>query len=127
MPEEPNTNRHILFIEDEPFISDLYSYSLQKAGYKVTVVKDGIEAYGAAKDGDFEIILLDLMLPNLLGMDILKRLRAELPSLKSKIIIVTNLEQTSTQRADIEKLADGYLIKAELTPHQLLAYLAKIK
>ena len=121
-------NKHkLLFIEDEPFIGELYMRALVKADYAVELIKDGEAAFQQAKTGDYDIILLDLMLPNLLGMEILKRLRAEVPDLKSKIIIVTNLEQTGEQRAEIEKNADGYLIKAEITPKQLVDFLSKIK
>jgi len=127
MPDEPQITRQILFIEDEPFIGELYTRALLKAGYQVRLVKDGKESYELAKSGNYDIILLDLMLPNLLGMQILKQLRQEVPDLKSKIIIVTNLEQTGEQRAEIEKNADGYLIKAEITPKQLVAFLSKVE
>lgn len=127
MSEDTKASRTVLFIEDEPFIGELYSRALKKAGYDVEVVKDGQQAYERAKDGNYDIVLLDLMLPTLLGMDILRKLRKEVPDLKSRIIIVTNLEQTGEQRAEIEKLADGYLIKAEITPKQLVTFLEKVK
>jgi len=127
MTDDTTTPRNLLFIEDEPFIGELYMRSLLKAGYQVKLVKDGKEAYELAKTNDYDIVLLDLMMPNLLGMEILRQLRKDVPELKSKIIIVTNLEQTGDQRAEIEKQADGYLIKAEITPKQLVAFLDKIK
>jgi len=126
MTNDSHHLRSILFIEDEPFIGELYSRALQKAGYKVEVAQDGKLAYDLARSDKYDIILLDLMLPNILGMQILRNLRREVPELKSKIIIVTNLEQTGPQRAEIEKQADGYLIKAEITPRQLVAFLDKV-
>ena len=62
------------------------------------------------------------MVPNVTGIEILRRLRTEKPDLKAKIIITTNLEQRDDVRADIEKQADGYVVKAELTPRELVAF-----
>jgi DNA-binding response OmpR family regulator len=121
--------RSILCIEDEHFISELYERSLKKAGYNVTVISDGEEALRAAQANSYDIILLDLMIPNLTGIEILRILRdpTRLPPISSKIIIITNLEQRQDVRADIEKQADGYLVKAELTPHELVDFVNTIK
>jgi CheY-like chemotaxis protein len=121
--------RTILCIEDEHFIGELYSRALTNRGYKVTVIGDGAEGLKAAETNQYDIILLDLMLPNLTGIEILRALRdpARMPAIKSKIIITTNLEQREDVRADIEKQADGYLVKAELTPHELADFIDKVK
>jgi len=125
----PPTGRTILCIEDERFISELYSRSLTKAGYQVTVVADGAQGLSEAQTNKYDIILLDLMIPNVTGIEILRALRdpARVPPIKSKIIITTNLEQRDDVRADIEKQADGYLVKAELTPHELADFINTIK
>lgn len=124
-----STGRPILIIEDEPFISELYSRALTKGGYQVTAIADGAEAIKAAQTNKYDIILLDLMVPNLTGVEILRALKdpARVPPIKAKIIIATNLEQREEVRADIEKQADGYLVKAELTPKELVAFLDNIK
>ena len=128
MPDTTNnTPRKILFLEDEPFISELYARALIKANYSVKVARDGAEGFTEAKTNNYDIILLDLMIPNMLGLDVLHRLRAEIPGLKAKIIIATNLEQSKQRRAEIEKQADGYLIKAEVTPRQLVEFLNNVK
>lgn len=132
MPEEsttPNTNRTVLIIEDEHFIGELYARALTKSGYKVTVITDGVVALDDAQRNDYDIILLDLMVPNLTGIEILRTLRdpARVPPLRSKIIITTNLEQREDVRADIEKQADGYVVKAEVTPKELAAFIGTIK
>ena len=119
--------RKVLFIEDELFIGELYTRALTKANYQVKIIKDGEEGYKEAATDTYDIILLDLMLPNMLGLDILKRLRTEKPNLKAKIIITTNLEQSKDHRQAIENEADGYLIKAEVTPRQLVEFLGNIK
>ena len=130
MPEDTKTpqNRTILCIEDEHFISELYARALTKAGYQVTVEADGVKALEAAQTNQYDIILLDLMVPNMTGIEILRALRdpARVPPIRSKIIITTNLEQREDVRADIEKQADGYVVKAEMTPNELVTFLSTV-
>lgn len=120
--------KKILCIEDERFISDLYARALTNAGYDVTVVNDGELGLHHASSGNFDIILLDIMLPTINGVDMLYKLKSKhvTPSLKSKVVITTNLDQKEEIRKQVESLADGYLIKAEITPKQLVAYLQQI-
>ncbi|MDB5164650.1 MAG: Response regulator receiver protein [Candidatus Saccharibacteria bacterium] len=122
-------SRTVLCIEDEHFISELYTRALTKGGYHVTVEGDGEKALAEAQTDKYDIILLDLMLPNLTGIEILRTLRdtARVPPLRAKIIITTNLEQREDVRADIESHADGYLVKAEMTPHELVNFLDTVK
>lgn len=124
--QQAPTGKKILCIEDEHFISELYVRALKKAGYDTTVIVDGQQGLEAAMTNRYDIILLDIMLPNLLGIDVLKQLRRDKPDLKSKIIITTNLEQDEQGRAAIEQQADGYVIKAEMTPRQLVEFLAQL-
>jgi CheY-like chemotaxis protein len=117
--QEPN-GKKILCIEDEHFISELYARALRRGGYDVTTMLSGEDGLRAAESDEYDIILLDLMIPGITGFEVLRRLRQEKPNLRAKIIITTNLEQEDESRAEIEKMADGYLIKAEFTPHQLI-------
>lgn len=118
----------VLCVEDEHFIGELYQRALSKAGYDIKVVVDGLEGLKEAQTDQYDIILLDLMVPNMTGMEILSKLRGpeQNPPLKAKIIITTNLEQKEETRADIEHQADGYLIKAEVTPKQLVDVLKTV-
>jgi DNA-binding response OmpR family regulator len=128
-PVQSQPPRSILCIEDEHFISELYERALTKGGYHVTVKADGNEALKEAQTNNYDIILLDLMVPNLTGIEILRQLKdpARVPPIRAKIIIITNLEQREDVRADIEKQADGYLVKAELTPHELVEFINTVK
>lgn len=127
-PDSPKPVKRVLCIEDEHFIGELYERSLTNAGYEMTLEIDGAKGLQLAQTDDYDIILLDLMLPNVTGIEILRILRdpAQTPHLKAKIIITTNLEQRDDVRADIEKQADGYVVKAELTPHELVDLLGKL-
>lgn len=125
---QPTTPKKILCIEDEHFISELYARALTKAGHEVQVELDGAKGLAAAQTDKFDIILLDLMIPTMTGIEVLKALRdpAKTPKLHAKVIITTNLEQREEIRADIESQADGYLVKAEMTPRELVDFVSRI-
>lgn len=126
-PGTTTPGKRVLCVEDEHFINELYARALTKAGYEVKVVIDGLEGLREAKTDAYDIILLDIMLPNLTGTDMLKQLRTDMPNLRAKIIITTNLELGDEDRAAIEHQADGYVVKAELTPRQLVEFLQQLK
>ncbi len=118
---------NILCVEDEHFISELYERALTKAGYKVTTVVDGQEGLEQARTNKYDIILLDIMVPTVTGIELLRQLRLMDPPIKAKIIITTNLEQKENERKAIEKQADGYIIKANVTPKQLAEFLRSLE
>ena len=127
-PLVAKNGKKILCVEDEHFISELYVRALTKAGYDTDVEADGQKALEKAQTDVYDIILLDLMIPTIDGIQILRILRdpVKTPHLKAKIIIITNLEQREEVRADIEKQADGYIVKAEITPRELVEFLDRI-
>ena len=120
--------QRILCVEDEKFISELYARSLNRAGYEVTIVADGDNGLREALSGAYDVILLDIMLPNMSGVEILQRIRSteNTDKVQGKIIITTNLEQKEDIRAQVEQLADGYLIKAEVTPRELVQCIQQV-
>lgn len=111
----------ILVIEDDRFIGEMYVRSLKKAGYDVDWVVGGNDGLVAARNKSYDLILLDVMLPERRGNEILEALRGGedlIPN--TKIIILTNFEQDEESRMAMEHRADAYLIKAEITPKKLL-------
>jgi len=112
----------ILCVEDDRFIGEMYVRSLQKAGYNVTWVVDGNDGLVAARNQTFDLIILDLMLPEQRGDQILDALRNNNVDLvpNSKILIMTNFEQDEASRKSVMSRVDGYLIKADITPRNLI-------
>lgn len=125
---DQTTKKRILCIEDERFISELYARALEKVGYEVVIVADGEEGLHEAVNGKYDIILLDIMLPTMNGVDLLYKMKDKYvqPPIESKIIITTNLDQKEEVRKEVEKMADGYVIKAEITPKELVAYVQQL-
>ena len=112
----------ILCVEDDRFIGEMYVRSLQKAGYDVTWVVDGNDGLVAARNQNFDLIILDLMLPEQRGDQILDALTNNNVDLipNSKILIMTNFEQDEASRKSVMSRVDGYLIKADITPRNLI-------
>lgn len=115
-------SKTILCIEDDHFISEMYMRALKNAGFDVTEIDTGANAAEKAREGNYDLILLDLWIPEKNGMEILKELRGEdgsgLPD--TKIIITTNYAQDDQSRAALSAQADGYFIKAEMTPKKIV-------
>lgn len=124
----PSNGKRVLCIEDELFIGELYTRAMTHAGYSVVVESDGKRGLEQAQTDSFDIILLDLMIPSMTGSEILSILRdpQQTPNLRAKIIITTNLEQREDVRKTIESQADGYIVKANITPHELVDFLAQL-
>lgn len=118
----------ILCIEDDRFIGEMYVRSLQRAGYDVDWMVDGNDGLVAARNKAYDLILLDVMLPERRGNEILDALRSDKEDLipHTKVIVMTNFEQDDESRMAMQYRADGYLIKAEITPKKLLAIIEKL-
>jgi len=115
------TIKTILLIEDDLFIGEMYSRSLSREGYQVDLIQNGEEGLQAALKGTYDLILLDVMLPEKKGTEILKNLRGDEDKVpNSRIVVLTNYEQDEESRMAMQTKADGYLIKADITPRRLL-------
>lgn len=115
------TIKTILLIEDDLFIGEMYSRSLSREGYQVDLIKDGGEGLKAALNKQYDLILLDVMLPEKKGTEILTALRGEEDKVpNSRIVVLTNFEQDDESKMAMQSKADGYLIKADITPRRLL-------
>jgi DNA-binding response OmpR family regulator len=118
----------ILCIEDDRFIGEMYVRSLKKAGYDVDWMVDGNDGLVAARNKPYDLILLDVMLPERRGSEILAALRGNGEDLipNSRVLVMTNFDQDEESRAAMQNNADGYLIKAEITPRKLLEIIGKM-
>ena len=118
----------ILCIEDDRFIGEMYVRSLKKAGYEVDWMVDGNDGLVAARNKQYDLILLDIMLPERRGGEILSTLRNDKEDLipNTHVIVLTNFEQDDESKQAMQQGVDAYLIKAEITPKKLLGIIDKI-
>ena len=118
----------ILIVEDDRFIGEMYVRSLRKAGYDVEWMVDGNDGLVAARNKPYDLIILDIMLPEQRGDQILDALRNDAVDLvpNSKFLVMTNFEQNDRDRETMLKRVDGYLIKADITPRRLLEVIEEL-
>ena len=116
----------ILLIEDEPFVSDLYSHELKTAGYDVKIITDGTAGLKAMDEETFDLVLLDIMLPGMNGLDILRTWRSKHKDSKLPVILLTNLGQDNVISEGFRIGAQGYMIKANYKPNKVLEEVQRI-
>lgn len=111
----------ILIIEDDYFIRELYERQLKKRGYDVVAAADGAEGLVKAAEVSPNLILLDIMLPKLNGLDLLGTLKAKPETKDIPVVLLTNLGQESVIKEGFKLGAKGYLIKSAYTPEQIIS------
>lgn len=118
--------KRILLIEDETDLRELYSSLLEEEGYEVEVAADGKTGLQKIRQGGYDLVLLDIMLPFLDGLEILENVSAEKnPSQSTKtIVLLTNLAQDQTIAKAMEFGVRGYMVKSDYDPEQLLETIA---
>ncbi len=113
--------RKILLIEDDVFVSDIYSRELKKGGYEVEIAPDGLQGVEMANANKYDLILLDIMLPKKTGIDVLKEIRTPQAAGKdTPVYLLTNLGQGSIIKQALDIGSQGYLLKARVLPSQVL-------
>ncbi|PTQ55496.1 MAG: Alkaline phosphatase synthesis transcriptional regulatory protein PhoP [Candidatus Carbobacillus altaicus] len=113
--------KRILIVDDEPSIVTLLKFNLEKAGYDVITSGDGRDALMRIEEASPDLILLDLMLPGIDGMDVLKRIRAL--NIKTPVIMITARDEELDKVLGLELGADDYITK----PFRIREVLARMK
>lgn len=113
--------KRILIVDDEPSIVTLLQFNLEKAGYEVMTSGDGRDALVRIEEASPDLILLDLMLPGIDGMEVLKRLRAL--NIKTPVVMITARDEELDKVLGLELGADDYITK----PFRIREVLARIK
>ncbi len=114
------TVKKILLVEDEDFIRELYERQLIKAGFAVKTAADGQSGLDTLKTETFDLLLLDIMLPGINGLQLLREFKTHNPSSPMITILLTNLGQEAVIKEGFELGAQAYLIKASYTPDQVV-------
>tara|TARA_B100001093_G_scaffold144109_1_gene136729 strand:+ start:559 stop:1263 length:705 start_codon:yes stop_codon:yes gene_type:complete len=117
-----NHKNTILIIEDEPDIQDLLNFHLKKEGYNILTSSDGEKGLEIALKQNPNLILLDLLLPGIKGLDVCRVLKSDVNTSKIKIIMVTALGQEENIVKGLETGADDYVSK----PFNMSILLARI-
>jgi DNA-binding response OmpR family regulator len=116
----PNGSARILLVDDEQSIQTLLSYPLRKDGYHVTSALDGTEALRRFEEGRFDLVILDLMLPRLGGVEVCRQLRSRS---QVPIIMLTAKGSETDKVAGLEVGADDYITK----PFSMREFRSRVK
>lgn len=111
----------ILVIEDEPKVASFIKQGLEEQSNNVTVAYDGFFGHKLATENEFDVIVLDLMIPYINGLDLCKKLREE--GIKTPILMLTALGSTDDKVTGLETGADDYMVK----PFEFKELVARIR
>lgn len=118
--------KKILLIEDDEFIRDLYKRQLDMGGFFTFAFSNGDEGLESMKENHYDLILLDVMLPGINGLDILRNVKQNEETKNIPVIMLSNLGQDDVIKEGLVIGAVGYLIKPSYTPNQIVGEVKKI-
>jgi len=118
--------KKVLLIEDDEFIRDLYKRQLDLCDMFTYAFSNGTDGLKSVEENQYDLILLDIMLPGMNGLDVLRSLKATDATKNIPVIMVSNLGQDAVVKEGFALGAIGYLIKATFTPDQIVQEITKI-
>mgnify|MGYP001575091010 CR=1 FL=1 len=116
----------ILLVEDDPFLADIYSTKLKASGFDAEVVVSGEQCLSRAKEKNFDLVLLDIVLPQMDGWEILRKIKGTKEIKYLPVIILSNLSQRAEVEKGLKLGAIKYLIKAHYTPSEVVEEIKKV-
>jgi len=124
-PDGERQSARILLIEDDADIAEMYRWRLQKDGYQVEWSEDGLKGLAAAFETLPDLVFLDIRLPQLDGIEVLRRLRAERRTRRIPVVVITNYDDPRIKYEARELGAMEYLIKSRVTPTAIATAVTK--
>ncbi len=109
----------ILIVEDDAMLQSAYVTVLKAEGYEVAAASDGLEGLAAANDLKPDAILLDMLMPNLNGLEFLQAYQAPQKHPRTKIVVFSNMSVPSDVRSAMSLGATKYLTKSSFTPKEI--------
>jgi DNA-binding response OmpR family regulator len=116
----------IAIIEDDPAISQMYRIKFEAEGYTVETAGNGVIGLKLAESMKPDIILLDLMMPEMNGHDMLVKLRKKTWGANIKVVILTNMGEQEAPRDLYALGVKAFVVKAEMTPRQVAEIVKKL-
>jgi len=116
----------VLIIEDDPFLLKLYQEIIADIGLEVEEAVDGEIGLKKVKDNKPDLILLDIMLPKINGLDVLEKLKEGQSTKDIPVFVITNLASEDDKKRALGLGADRYMIKSEYDPNQVVALVKEL-
>jgi len=111
----------ILLVDDDSFLRDMYATKFGEGGHTVEVAKNGEVALDLLRANTYDVVLLDIVMPGMSGLELLKVMRGEKLGGEPKCIILSNQGEQADIDGATEAGTDGYIIKAEMIPSEVVA------
>ncbi len=119
-------NQKVLLVEDDRDLIEMYETKFKMEGFEVIKAENGVNALELVKKEKPVIILLDIVMPELDGFQVLRSLRADPETKGVPVILLTNLSQEADIKKGVELGAADYLVKANFTPNEVVAKARKV-
>jgi CheY-like chemotaxis protein len=116
----------VLIIEDDDIIRNMYSTGLTHNGFQATAVNGVAPALEQLHQHEFDVILVDMLMPGLSGLDFMRQFAAQTPKPRSIVIALTNLDNPAAATEVLELGASEYLTKSNYEPADLAAHLKQL-
>ncbi len=116
----PDTRKKILIVEDDQFLSKMLGKMLEAHGYEAVFAINGKEGLMKASKGEVDLILLDIMLPDIDGFDLLETIKRDDKIKKIPVIIISNLGQSDDIQQGKKMGAIDYLVKSDLSLEEVV-------
>lgn len=116
----------ILLVEDDSFVSDIYQTKLGSEGFEIMVAENGLEAIKRLKVKIPDLILLDIVMPYMDGMETLKKIKSEDSWKKIPVILLTNLSEKEKIEEALSIGANDYMVKSHFTPSEVISKINSI-
>lgn len=118
--------KKVIVVDDDMYIRELYEEVLKGEGYDVDTAVNGQEALDKLNKGGYDLVLLDIMMPKIDGLGVMKALTANPPATPNgPILMLTNLDHEPLVQEALDKGAKAFLIKANITPADLMDQVRK--
>ena len=117
--------KKILLIEDDPFLVDIYTTKLKESGLSIDVATDGQAGLRKLKEGKYDLLVLDIVLPQIDGWQVLREIEKDKNLKNLKIFVFSNLGQKEEVEKGLKLGVVKYFIKAHFTPNEIVEEIKK--
>lgn len=113
-------NKKLLLIEDEDYIREIYKDQLEAAGFSADGFATGTEGLKAFKENAYDLVILDIILPDINGLNVLREIKKDDAKKNTPVLILSNADQDIIKKQGLELGAAGYLQKVLSTPDMIV-------
>ncbi len=121
-----NKKRAITIVDDDEFLLDMYAIKFRKEGYAVTTYSDGSSAIDGISESNPDIVLLDVVMPGMDGIEVLQKLKSEENTKDIPVVLMTNLDGEDVRKRGAQSGALYFINKAAYLPKAVVRMVDEI-